>query len=175
MAFTYQDKRSHFTIKFSVFLLFFAYTYIQLCNGQNIASYEAYWLLGISIINLLGTRAGYSFEVLSTNRHAFSYWYKSGCVTLTQCIITTHFASSSSNIWLAFQAKNKIRSSLASTVLTLVWHRSHTACTANHYLRDSGERNWVLRRTKVSLGRTVMQALELQLLRLAQRHISGWS
>jgi len=27
------------------FMLFFA------CNGQNIAEYEAYWLMGVSIIN----------------------------------------------------------------------------------------------------------------------------
>ena len=43
--------------------------------------------------------------------------------------------------------------------------------TANRHLRSSGERNGEQRRTKVRLGRTMMQGLELQ--RLVKRHISG--
>jgi len=31
-----------------LFMLFFAY--ILLCNGQNIAEYEVYWLMGFPII-----------------------------------------------------------------------------------------------------------------------------
>ena len=45
--------------------------------------------------------------------------------------------------------------------------------TTNHHLRGSGERNGEQRRTKVSFGRTMMQALDLQ--RLTKRHISGRS
>ena len=44
---------------------------------------------------------------------------------------------------------------------------------ANRHLRSSGERNGEQRRTKVSFGRTMIQALELQ--RLAKRHILGRS
>ena len=40
----------------------------------------------------------------------------------------------------------------------------------DHHLRSSGERNGAQRRTKVSFGRTMMQALEL--LRLVKRHVS---
>jgi len=73
--------------------------------------------------------------------------------------------------WQTSQAKNNIRSTPASSALTLVMHRSHNTCTANHRLRGSGERNRAQRRTKVSFGRTMMQALEL--LWLAKRHLSG--
>ena len=41
-------------------------------------------------------------------------FYKSRCVTLTRCIITLHFISSSSNIW---QAKNNVWSTPACTAL----------------------------------------------------------
>jgi len=34
-----------------LFILFFA---ILLCNGQNIAEYKAYWLMGVPIFNPLG-------------------------------------------------------------------------------------------------------------------------
>ena len=43
--------------------------------------------------------------------------------------------------WATFQAQNNVKSVPASSALTLVSHRSHNACTANHYLRDSGERS----------------------------------
>jgi len=39
-------------------------------------------------------------------------------ITLTQCIITLHFAFRSLNIWLPFQAKNNITSAPARTALT---------------------------------------------------------
>jgi len=42
----------------------------------------------------------------------YTCWYKSGCVALTRCITMLHFASSSSNVLLTFQAKNNIRSAL---------------------------------------------------------------
>jgi len=42
--------------------------------------------------------------------------------------------------------------------------------TANSHLRGSGERNGAQRKTKVSFGRTMMQALEL--LQLVKRHVS---
>jgi len=45
--------------------------------------------------------------------------------------------------------------------------------TTNRHLHGSGERNGEQRRTKVSFGRTMIRALELQ--RLAKRHISGQS
>jgi len=44
---------------------------------------------------------------------------------------------------------------------------------ARLHLHNSGERNEAQRRTKLSLGRTMMQALEL--LRLAKWHVSGQS
>ena len=73
--------------------------------------------------------------------------------------------------WAMFQAKNNIRSAPASSALTLVLQQSHKTYTTNHHQRSSGERNEAQRRTKVSFGRTMMQALEL--LRLAKRYVSG--
>ena len=51
--------------------------------------------------------------------------------------------------------------------------KPRSGATTNRHLRGSGERNGEQRRTKVSFGRTMMRALELQ--RLAKRHISGQS
>jgi len=45
--------------------------------------------------------------------------------------------------------------------------------TANCHLCSSGEKNGEQRRMKVSFGRTMMRALELQL--LAKKHIFGQS
>jgi len=56
---------------------------------------------------------------------------------------------------------NDVRSTSASTTLAEVSHQSHYACTENCYLRGSEERNGAQRRTKVSFGKTMMQALEL--------------
>ena len=75
--------------------------------------------------------------------------------------------------WATFQAKNNVKSTPASSALTLVSHRSQNVCTTNRHLRRSGERNGAQRRTKVSFGRTMMQALEL--LQLAKRHVSRQS
>ena len=75
--------------------------------------------------------------------------------------------------WATFQAKNNLRSALANSSLTLVSHRSHNTRTANRHLRAKGERNGVQRRTNISFGRAMMQALEP--LRLAERHILGQS
>jgi len=72
--------------------------------------------------------------------------------------------------WATVQAKNTVRSTPASSALTLVSYRSHNAHTKNCHLCDSGEGNGAQSRTKVSFGRTMMQALEL--LRLAKIHIS---
>ena len=102
-----------------------------------------------------------------------SYWNKSGYFALTQWIIMLCFTSSSSNVWLPFQAKNNIRIPPACTALTLVSHRSHNVHTTNRHLCGKGERNGILRRKKISFGRTMMWALEL--LQLAKRHISGQS
>jgi len=49
-----------------------------------------------------------------------SYWYKSGCVTFTWCIITLRFTSSSSNIW----SKQRIRQEAPLLALHLL--KSHT-------------------------------------------------
>jgi len=38
---------------------------ILLCNGQNIAEYEAYWLMGFPIINLWGARFTNIFSVMA--------------------------------------------------------------------------------------------------------------
>jgi len=102
-----------------------------------------------------------------------NYWYKSGCVALTWCIITFHFAFSSLNVWLIFQAKNNVRSTPACTALIQVLHWSHNARTLTHHLHGSGERNGVQRRIKVSFGRTMVQMLKL--LRLAKRSVTGRS
>ena len=39
-----------------LFILFCVYIYKLLCNGQNIAEYEANWLIGAPIINSWGAR-----------------------------------------------------------------------------------------------------------------------
>jgi len=51
--------------------------------------------------------------------------------------------------------------------------KPQSGATANRHLRNSQERNGEQRRTKISFGRTMIQALKLQ--RLAKRHISGQS
>ena len=64
-------------------------------------------------------------------------------------------------LWAAFQAKNNVRNAPASSALTLVSYLGHNTHAANHHLCSSGERNGAQSRTKVSFGRTMMQALEL--------------
>ena len=54
-----------------------------------------------------------------------------------------------------FQAENNVRSTPASSTLTLVLYRRHNTHTANRYLHGSGERNGAQRKTKVSFGRTI--------------------
>ena len=73
--------------------------------------------------------------------------------------------------WETFQGANNVRSASANSALTLVSHWSHNAHAANRYLHSSGESNGAQKRTKVSFGRIMMQALQL-LLRLVRRHIS---
>ena len=73
------------------------------------------------------------------------------------------FTSSPSNSCheAIFQSKNNVSSAPASTALAQVSHRSHNAHTSNRHQCGSGERNGAQRRTKVSFGKTMMQALEL--------------
>jgi len=40
--------------------------------------------------------------------------------------------------WATFQAKNNVRSTPASSELTLVTHQSHNVSTTNRHLRSSG-------------------------------------
>ena len=61
----------------------------------------------------------------------------------------------------------------AITAVTKSSMKPRSGATTNRHLRGSGERNGEQRRTKVSFGRTMMRALELQ--RLAKRHILGRS
>jgi len=79
------------------------------------------------------------------------------------------FTSRSLNFWLPFQGKNNVRSTPACTTLSYVSHQSQNEHTANCHLHSKGERNGVQRRTKVSFGRTMIQALKL--LRLAKKHM----
>ena len=73
---------------------------------------------------------------------------------------------------VALHAKNNTRSAPTSTEVTQVSHWSHNVHTANCHLRSGGERNGAQRITEVSIGRTMMQTLELLLLQLAKRHTS---
>jgi len=45
-----------------LFMLFFAYIAV---NGRNIAEYEAYWLMGVQIINPWGARFTSIFSIFS--------------------------------------------------------------------------------------------------------------
>ena len=71
---------------------------------------------------------------------------------------------------MTVQAKNSIRNVPASAALTQVSHQSHNVRTVNCHLHSKEERNGAQRKTKVSFGRTMMQALEL--LRLMKGHVS---
>jgi len=51
--------------------------------------------------------------------------------------------------------------------------KPQSGATANFHLRGSEEMNGEQRRTKVSFGRTMVRALELQ--QLAKKHMSGRS
>ena len=75
--------------------------------------------------------------------------------------------------WATFKVNNNIRSTPASSELTLVLHQSHYAQTTNRNLHCKGERNGAQRTTKIGFGKTMMQALEL--LQLVKRHILGLS
>jgi len=98
------------------------------------------------------------------------YRFKSGCITwLLLCLslaVRTCYATS--------QAENNIRSAPASSALTVVLHWSYSELTANHCVRAKEERNRVQRRTKVSFGRTMMQAPELQLAKGTWSNIEQW-
>ena len=104
------------------------------------------------------------------------YQFKSGClchlITVYQVLCSISLPALQT-LWATFQAKNNVRSTSASIALAQVSHRSHNTHTANRHLRSSGERNGAQRRTKVTIGRTMMQTLKL--LRLVKRHILGWS
>ena len=69
--------------------------------------------------------------------------------------------------------KDSVLNTSAITAVTKSSMKPRSGTTTNHHLRGSGERNGKQRRTKVSFGRTMIRALELQ--RLAKRHISGRS
>jgi len=89
------------------------------------------------------------------NRQSARLSYKSGCVTLTWCIIMLRFDSSSLNVWLIFQTKNNARNAphlpkSCTEAMTRVLQ------IVTHTVRE--KRNGVQRRTKVSFGRTMMQS-----------------
>jgi len=70
-----------------------------------------------------------------------------------------------------FGYHSKQRITLQVPLLALHLSKSYTETimrTANCHLRGMGERNGIQRRTMVSFGRSMMQAMEL--LRLAKRH-----
>ena len=51
--------------------------------------------------------------------------------------------------WTTFQTKSNIRSTPASSALTLVSHRSHNTLTENRHLCGKGERNGAQRRVLI--------------------------
>jgi len=59
----------------------------------------------------------------------------------------------------------------AITAVTNSSMKPQSGVTTNRHLHSNGERNGEQRRTKISFGRTMIRALELQW--LAKRHISG--
>ena len=73
-------------------------------------------------------------------RHTLVINWNSGCVTWSWCTTMLHFQLLRT-LRVTFQVENSVRSTPASTALTLVSHRSHNAHTTNCHLRGSGERN----------------------------------
>jgi len=71
MAFTYRDMGHAFHDVFSVIagwiaeMLFMLFFFILLYNGQNIAEYKAYLLMGFPIIDLWGVHFTSTFSVFS--------------------------------------------------------------------------------------------------------------
>jgi len=65
--------------------------------------------------------------------------------------------------------KDSVLKTSAITAVTKSYMKPQSGATANRHLRGSGERNGKQRRTKVSFGRTMIRALELQ--RLVKRYI----
>ena len=102
-----------------------------------------------------------------------SYWLKSGCVAWLHRCITMLCFQLLLTLCRAVQAKNSVINAPANTALTQVLHRSHNTHATNCHLCSKGEITGAQMRTKVSFGRAMMQALEL--LRMAKRHISGWT
>jgi len=101
------------------------------------------------------------------------YCLKSGYATWSRVSLRFISLPALRTLWVTFQAKNNVKNAPASTELTQVSHFSHNASTANHHLSASGERNGAQKWTKVSFGRTMMQALAL--LQLVKRHIFEWN
>ena len=72
-----------------------------------------------------------------------------------------------------FLIKDSVLNTSAITAVTKSSMKPRGSATTNRHIRGSGERNGQQRRTKVSLGRTMIRALKWQW--LAKRHISGRS
>ena len=72
-----------------------------------------------------------------------------------------------------FKQKDSMLNTSAITAITKSSMKPRSGTTANRHLGGSGKENGEYRRTKVSFGRTMMWAFELQ--RLVKRHISGGS
>ena len=72
-----------------------------------------------------------------------------------------------------FKQKDSVIKPSAIAAVTKSSMKSWSSATANCHLCCSGKRNGEQRVTKLSFDGTMMQALEL--LRLAKRHVSGWS
>ena len=97
---------------------------------ENLVSqYASYLLIFSPLRSVIGseqhqkhlynqTRYYGKYEMHDRQSACPSYWYKSGCVALTRCIIMLRFASNSLNIWLPFLAKNNARSAFACIALT---------------------------------------------------------
>ena len=135
-------------------------------NGKSISQYALYSLIFSPLHSIKG---------ISTITGHYGKYRILDCQSKCPCYcgyvaLTWYICFSSSKVWLTFQANNLI-SAPASAALSEVSHQSHNTCTANRHLRGSVERNGVQRRTKISFGRTMMQALEL--LHLVKRHVSG--
>ena len=60
-----------------------------------------------------------------------------------------------------FKQKNSMLNTSAITAVTKSSMKPRSGATTNRHLRGSGERNGEQRRTKVTFGRAMMQALEL--------------
>ena len=156
----YHFKRNYFLVRAQSLII-----------GKFVSHYTSYSLIFNplhSVINLEQYKKHHynhsshygKYEMLDCWSTCPNHQFISDCVARFWCITMLRFQLPQTH-WVTSQTKNSVRGALASTALTQVSRWNHNVHNPNCHLHSKGERDAAQRRTKVSFGRTNMQALEL--------------